>query len=70
MKDNDIPFKTGPLAGMTHKQIMKQAKKDDLKFKNKKDPFIESEKKYGSKSKMFKDSMKKLKKLTESKNKK
>ncbi len=67
MKNKKIPYKSGPLAGMTHDEIMKQAAKDDAKSKSKKDPFSEGEKKYGSKNKMFKDSMKKLKKLTSKK---
>ena len=61
-KDDHIPFKTGPLAGMTHKEILKQAEKDDKKKLA--DPFVEGEKKFGSKKKMFKESTDHLKKIS------
>lgn len=49
---------------MTHEEKLEQAKKDDKKFakSSKNDPFAKGEKKYGSKSKMFKESIKKVSK--------
>lgn len=69
MKKSHIPFKTGSLAGKTHEQILKEAAKADSKSKKLKDPFTEGEKKYGSKHKMYKESMKELHRLTSKKKK-
>jgi len=66
-KDDDIPFKTGSMAGMTHKQIMEKAKKDDERQSKLKDPFAEGNKKYGSIKRMTKDSLKQLHKLSKNK---
>lgn len=52
--------------GMSWDEIMKQAAKETEEQKNKKDPISEAYKKSSvSPNKMFKDSMKQLKKLTE-----
>lgn len=47
----------------TRKYLMK-LKEDEYKFSKQKDPFVEGEKKYGSKTKMIKESIKELHKLS------
>lgn len=67
-KDDHILCKKGSLAGMTHKQILAQAKKDDKAQKGRKDPIAHAHKmSKGSPMSMFKKSMAHLDKLTKKK---